>query len=119
MKKELNFKSPLGDRPVQSQKLIDPEDSKELRKLCKKIKKKALRIVLNEESDFCDLDTEAVADHYVTNSINKPEDTNFMKSVPPTEEPVNIKYFPPIEIMKSRQNVKIRLRVQTVSPTIT
>lgn len=50
---------------------------------------KSPRLVINEESDFCCLDQEVVANHYGATSITKPEDTSFMNEIANSQKPIN------------------------------
>lgn len=77
MKKELNFKSSEGDGAARPSKHVSVDDAKSVQRLYRKNRKKALRIIYNDESDFCDLDPEAVANHYATDAQDQLSDLTY------------------------------------------
>lgn len=94
MKKELRFKeSSPGDGAAWPIIIADSTDAVAIQKLYRQNRKKALRNIYNEESDFCSLDPERLADHYNTTSIDRLDDTAFMKEIEPERETMNTNYF--------------------------
>lgn len=53
MKKELNFKASSGDGTVRPFKDIDSDNPTVIQKTYRKNRKKALRAIFKDESDFC------------------------------------------------------------------
>lgn len=100
MNRELNFKSSSGSGAVRPAKVISADDPKEIQKLHRKNRRKALRIMYNEQSDFRDLDPEVVANHYDTDTIAQPEDTSFMKEIDPAAHTMNVETFTQREVSK-------------------
>lgn len=78
IKKELNFKDRSNDGAAPTPVKISKEYPVKLQKLYRKNRRKALRIIYDEESEFCHLDPEAVANHYATVKQDSPHSTEFM-----------------------------------------
>lgn len=100
LKKELNFKTRVDDGAVRPPKQIDPKNPTDIKKLYRRNRKKALRLTYNEESDFCDLDPEEVANHYNTVLSDKPHSTEFMIEGEPAGDPMNTSPFTRNEVSK-------------------
>lgn len=110
MKKELNFKSSEGDGAARPSKHVSVDDAKSVQRLYRKNRKKALRIIYNDESDFCDLDPEAVANHYATDAQDQLSDLTFMKEIDISPTAMNGRQFTPSKI-----NRKLR-RCENTAP---
>lgn len=93
IKKELNFKDRPDGGTVRPPKTIDHTNVTEIQKLYRRNRKKALRLILEENSDFCDLDPEEVANHYNSTSSDPPASTDFMIEGDPATQPMNIDPF--------------------------
>lgn len=100
VKKELNFKTDPGHGAPRPPKVISFDDAKAIQRLYRKNRKKALRIIYDDPSDFCDLDPELVANHYNTDSTPPPDNTDFMREINPADNPMNTLPFTPSEISK-------------------
>lgn len=100
LKKELNFKNRNDDVAVRPIKNIDPSNPSEIQKLYKKNRKKALRLIYNEEYDFCTLDPEEVANHYDTVAQDPSINTEFMMEGDPAASKFNSLPFTKVEVSK-------------------
>lgn len=80
---------------------MSSDNAKEIQRLYRKIRNKIFRIIYDEQSDFCDLDPEVVANHYHSTPIDKPTDINFMKTSDPAGKNMNTELFTHREISKT------------------
>lgn len=88
-------------------KKIDPTNPTEIQKLYRRNRKKALRLILDKDSDFCDLNPEEVANHYNSTSSDPPVSTDFMIEGEPATNVMNTGRFTRREVsrrLKSCEN---------------
>lgn len=62
-----------------------------------------MRLIYDDNSEFCHLNPEVVADHFCTNSSNEPPDKKFMKVSGTAREKMNVSVF-------TRRKVKKKMR---------
>ena len=60
-------------------RVVDPLDCKAIQKLYRNNRKKALRIILGENNEFCDLDPEVVARHYCGEPVDEGGDRSYIE----------------------------------------
>ena len=82
---------------------IDVENPKKLQKLYKLNRRKALRLIYGDESEFCGLDPDRVADHFDVEGMAEPIDLLHKKFYKKAATPTNCNPF-------SRSEVRNRLR---------
>lgn len=69
-----------------------------MQKLYRRNRKKALRIIYDEDSDVCNLDPQAVADHYSSNRTDPSDEAAFFDKMPKAKLFVNTQYFTKKEV---------------------
>lgn len=112
IKKELNFNNRKDDRAVRPYKPIDPDNSTEIQKLYWKNRKKALRIINNDSSEFCDLDPEEVADYYVITPDDQLFNTEFMIEGESAKNTIDTSPFNRVEVTKKLKSCENTSRVR-------
>ena len=79
VRKELGIRDKAdSDRKKVKRRVVDPLDCKALQKLYRSNRKKALRVILSEESEFCNLDPELVASHYCSEPADESNDKSYL-----------------------------------------
>lgn len=101
IKKQLRFKEREGDGAVRPPKKYDVNNPTEMQKLYRHNRKKALRLIYGEESEFCDLDPEEVANHYNSEAYDKPPSTEFMIEGNPAPKKMNTSPFTRVEVSRN------------------
>lgn len=82
-------------------KTISVDERARLQKLfCVIRKKAALRMINNDDSEFCDLYQEIVYNHYISNPSDLPSNIDFMSKITPAIEKINTNSFTKVEISK-------------------
>lgn len=85
---------------VRRSKTISVDERARLQKLFCVIRKKALRMINNDDSEFCDLDPEIVYNHYISNPFDLWSNTDYMSKMTPAIEKINTNKFTKVEISK-------------------
>lgn len=99
-KDHLGFKEYNDDEKRRRPKDIDVEDPTTIQKVYRNNRRKALRLIYGDDSQFCDLDPEVVADHFCTQAADAPSDTNFMKECKPANESMDTSWFTRREVSR-------------------
>ena len=91
------------DAPRKPPRKIDIENPKELQRLYKLNRRKVLRLIYVDESEFCGLDPDRVADHFDVVGMAEPADPVHKKFYKKASAPANCNPFSRFEVKKQAQ----------------